>query len=275
MPVAVGDPVEYALAVGETSLPLRGDGQIRIELRYTGRILCLGCGKKTKKSFHQGYCFRCFQTRPECDPCTLRPDQCRAHEGFWRDQSWAQGHCLTEHIVYLAQSSGIKVGVTRRSQVPTRWIDQGASLAIELAQTPNRYIAGCIETALTEHFADKTDWRAMLRGVAPEPEALLAARQRAVEIMPAGFVEYVRPQAEVQLVSLRYPVTTAPSKPKSITFDKETEFAGQLSGIKGQYLILDDMRVFNVRRHGGYEVEAAIEQIAANRSPAQKPKRGK
>ena len=149
-----------------------------ISMQYKGRINCLKCGRETKKSFAQGYCYPCFTTAPETEECVLRPELCRAHEGIARDMDYAKKHCLIEHVVYLSLTSGLKVGVTRNTQVPTRWIDQGAVKALELARTPNRYTAGLIEVALKSHIADKTNWRKMLSGSDPGDMDLLKEKER-------------------------------------------------------------------------------------------------
>ena len=141
-----GEPqVNYTLSLGDQNIPISRLLGTRIRVTWTNRILCLNCGKPTKKSFGQGYCYPCFIKIPETEVCVLRPELCRAHLGEARDMQWAEEHCLKDHYVYLAVSGGLKVGVTRRSQIPTRWIDQGASRAVRIAMLPNRFLAGSLE----------------------------------------------------------------------------------------------------------------------------------
>jgi hypothetical protein len=183
----------------------------------------------------------------------LRPELCQAHRGISRDIEWARKHCLQDHYVYLAISSGLKVGVTRKSQIPTRWIDQGAGKAIKLAKTPNRYLAGIIEVVLKDHLNDKTNWRKMLQNEVPSDIDLLKERQKARVLLGKEFQTYFVDDDET--TEIVYPVTQYPEKVKSVGFDKEEIITGKLKGIKGQYLIFGDDRVLNIRKHGGYLVE--------------------
>jgi hypothetical protein len=221
-----------------------------LTLQYQHRINCIRCGRETKKSFFQGYCYPCFISAPETDECIIRPEKCMAHEGISRDMEWSKTHCLIDHYVYLAVSSGLKVGVTRHNQIPTRWIDQGASRAVVLAKTPNRHIAGLIEVDLKNHFADKTNWQQMLKNKVSREINLNEERDKAAQLLREDLKEYLIDDAEVR--TIHYPVKEFPEKVKSISFDKTDEYRGVLTGIKGQYLIFEDGSVFNVRKHNGY-----------------------
>ena len=165
---------------------------------------------------------------------------------------YAEKHCLSEQVVYLSLTSGLKVGVTRGSQVPTRWIDQGAIQAVEFARTPNRYLAGVMEVALKAHIADKTNWRKMLSASDPGDLDLLKEKQGLIPLVPAELAPYIT--KDEHLVKLEYPVIQYPEKIKSLNFDKDPEVSGLLTGIKGQYLMLDQNRVINMRRFGGYRI---------------------
>ncbi len=188
----------------------------------------------------------------------MQPETCRAHEGISRDMAWSKNHCLTDHIVYLALTSTTKVGVTRESQIPTRWIDQGAWKAIRLARTPNRYIAGLIEVALKSLFTDKTNWQKMLKDIRADDIDLIQEKDKAWEFcMQAGpkvsdFSSYFIDEDDV--TEIHYPVEKYPDQIKSINFEKSDIIESRLIGIRGQYLIFSDNRVFNVRRHSGYKV---------------------
>jgi len=250
MAVVFGEPVEYALRVGEEHVAMADRIGEPLSFTFQGEIFCIGCGRKTRKSFGQGYCYPCFQDSPECAPCIIRPELCRAHEGVGRDMEWERRHHLQEHVVYLTHTGSIKVGVTRSANLPARWIDQGATMAVALAVTPNRYEAGLIEVALKEHVSDRTNWRKMLQADSANEEDLLAEKRRLALLMPDPGAA-----AEDEVTRIVFPVERYPVKVKSVGFDKEPNIGGVLAGIKGQYLIFDDDRVLNVRRHQGYVVE--------------------
>jgi hypothetical protein len=254
-----GTPVTYRLPVGEHRVGMNSLLGKELTLTWLGKIHCLKCGRVTKKSFGQGYCYPCFISIGETEECVLRPELCRAHEGIARDMDFARTYCLQEHFVYLALSSEIKVGVTRKSQIPYRWIDQGASRAIKLAKTPNRYLAGLIEVALKRYLTDKTNWRNMLMNKIAEHESLLEKKASIALMVPDDLKEYLC--SDDTIVELVYPYISIPQKVTSIDLEKEPA-KGTLTGIKGQYLIFDDGKVINVRKYGGYEVEVnPMEQI--------------
>lgn len=235
-----GKPIDMNAKIGKT-----------IKLSFDGTINCIACGRETKKSFGQGFCFPCFRSAPEASECIIRPELCRAHEGEARDMAWAEQHCLVEQIVYLARSSAIKVGITRASQMPTRWIDQGATDAIVFARVPNRYTAGLVEIAMKEHLTDRTNWQRMLKNEIIDAD-LVATKTSLIDALDAdlrGFVD-----TDDTVCSINYPVDRYPEKVKSIGFDKQAEIEGCLAGIKGQYLIFDDNRVLNIRKHNGYRI---------------------
>lgn len=224
-----------------------------ITLRFTGQINCRKCGKVTKNSFGEGFCYPCFQSAPEAAECIIRPELCRAHLGEGRDILWEEEHHNQPHVVYLAASDVVKVGVTRDTQIPTRWIDQGAKSAIILAETPNRYEAGILEVALKSEFTDKTNWRKMLRNEIDESIDLEEEKWSLHDRLPSDLTEYFSENDEI--FEIEYPVNCYPEKVKSVGFDKEPEIKGVLAGIKGQYLLFDDGRVLNIRKHTGYFVE--------------------
>ena len=253
MDVKLASPVEYKLPVGDKLLPMNDLIGEYIILKHTGVIYCISCGRKISRSFSQGFCYPCFINAPETSECIFRPALCEAHEGISRDMDWAENHCLQDHYVYLAISSGDKVGVTRSSQIPTRWIDQGAWKAIRLAKTPNRYTAGLIEVALKEHISDKTHWQRMLKNQLASDVDLLSRKQEMVAHLAPELQVYEDEDSDI--VEITYPVNEYPTKVKSIGFDKSPEIAGRLWGIKGQYLIFDDGRVTNIRKHNGYVID--------------------
>ena len=247
------DPVQYFLPLGETELAMNQLIGKDIQLSFTGQINCVSCGKRTKTSFGQGFCYNCLQTAPEASETVMRPELSKAHLGIARDMDWAREHDLIDHYVYLAVSGELKVGVTRHHQVPTRWIDQGATEAIILACTPNRHIAGVIEVYLKNFFSDKTNWRLMLQNKTIQPVNLHDEKVNAYQLLPAELQQYL--YADNKIWQINYPVISFPEKITSVSFDKEPVISGILDGLKGQYLIFSDGRVLNIRKHSGYFLE--------------------
>ena len=216
---------------------------------------CLNCHLE-KEIFRQGFCKSCFFETPNAGDWIMRPELSKAHLGIEdRDLSYEQKVQLQPHIVYLANSSNVKVGVTRKQQVPTRWIDQGAHEAIEIVEVPNRYLAGITEVALKEFVADKTNWRKMLKNDI-EDESLVDWRNKLKQYIPDEAKEYlIESNTETHL---NFPVHKYPEKPKSLNLKKEKSYSGNLVGIKGQYLIFEDETVFNVRSNEGLVVNIEL-----------------
>ncbi len=247
------DPVQYKLQLGEKSILMNTWIGRQVVLEYQHEIYCIRCGRKTKTSFAQGYCYPCFLSAPETEDCVLKPELCRAHEGISRDMEWSREHCLIDHYVYLALVSGVKVGVTRHTQIPARWIDQGAWKAIRLAKTPDRHTAGILEVKLKEVFTDKTNWRDMLRDVRDEKADLLAEKERAASYLGPDYENFLT--EDDRITEILYPVSEYPAKINSLNLDKTDHYSGRLTGIRGQYLIFADGTVINIRKHSGYQVQ--------------------
>jgi len=247
----LNDPVQYELPIGDERIDMNALIGNHITLKYNNEIRCIACGRRTKNSFAQGFCYPCFINSPQVSECIIRPELCQAHNGIGRDMEWERKNHLQEHFIYLALSSGVKVGVTRSTQVPTRWIDQGASKAIRLAKTPNRYLAGCIEVELKKYISDKTQWQRMLRNELSDAD-LVNEKAKMGGLLPNELREYLT--EDNSITEIKYPVVKYPEKVKSVNFDKLPEISGMLNGIKGQYLLLDDDRVLNIRRHTGYVI---------------------
>ena len=252
MKTELGEPIRYALRLGEESVNLNDYVGKEIQLSFSGKIACINGGRVTKKSFAQGFCFPCMRNSPQNSECIIRPELCRGHLGEGRDLEWEQENHVCEHVVYLATSSDIKVGVTRGDQVPTRWIDQGATQARVLARTPHRCAAGELEVALKEAFTDRTSWQKMLKNDVLETPDWDAALTLAKATIPDSHAQYWAVTDEV--FTLHYPVNAYPEKVSSVSFDKTRLIEGTLMGIKGQYLLLDENRVLNIRKHNGYEL---------------------
>ncbi|MCB0401962.1 MAG: DUF2797 domain-containing protein [Flavobacteriales bacterium] len=252
MHTQLGNEVQYELPIGEELVNMNQFIGKEINLRYQNQILCIKCGRETVKSFNQGFCYPCFKNAPEAADWFIHPEKSKAHLGIEeRDLAYEESVQLQPHVVYLSLTSDIKVGVTRATQIPTRWIDQGATQAIRLAQTPNRYLAGMIEVSLKDHMADKTNWRNMLMNIHPNVD-LIERKAFTKTLVPEEYHQYIDKVDEV--IDIHYPVTTYPVKVTTIGFDKVPEYTGVLKGIKGQYLLFANGIVLNIRKHGGYVV---------------------
>ena len=256
MSVTLAKPIQYKLDL-DVSIDMNALIGREIKLSWYGGIQCISCGKPTKKSFSQGFCYTCYLKAPEAADCILRPELCRAHLGEGRDIEWENRNHNQPHFVYFAASDVVKVGVTRSTQIPTRWIDQGASSAIKIAETPNRYYAGVLEVALKDYFTDKTNWRNMLQNKQDESIDLVEEKWRLEEILPADLMAFFTEDDEIE--TLHFPVETYPTSVKSVGFDKENTIEGKLMGIKGQYLIFENGAVLNIRKHTGYIVELSFD----------------
>lgn len=262
MRAELNEPINYFMIVGDSELALNECIGSTLHIEYQGQINCVQCGRKTNKSFQQGHCFPCMQRINECNNCIIHPERCLVEQGSCPHDDWAHSQCHAEHIVYLANTSGLKVGITRKTQVPTRWIDQGAMQAIPLFSTNNRYQSGLVEVAFKSYIADKTNWRVMLKqdsvemDMHVEKELLLAKAQ--AELAPI-LAEY---QDDICVLdagpyALQFPVKLYPEKVTSLSLEKTPTVSGQLQGIKGQYLIFDT-GVMNVRKFAGYLVSVAV-----------------
>ena len=233
----------------------------QLHFHYQGDIHCRACGRKTSKSYQQGFCYPCFKKLACCDRCMISPEKCHYEAGTCREPQWAKQHCFQPHTVYLANTSGLKVGISR--DIPTRWIDQGATQALPIVTVSNRQQSGLVECIFKRLVADKTQWRKMLQGNA-EPLDLIQSRddlfaQVETELaeLQQKYPDEIHLLADKKMVTLDFPVQHYPKKVVSLNFDKTPEITGQLWGIKGQYLILDT-GVLNIRKFAGYSVELQV-----------------
>jgi hypothetical protein len=255
---------QYVMRLGEHQVDLNPLIGQQLTLHYQGEIHCVHCQRKTKKSFSGGFCYPCSQRLAQCDMCFIKPEQCHYDQGTCREPDWGQAVCMQDHIVYLANSSGLKVGITRIDQVPTRWIDQGAMQALPIFRVKSRHVSGLVEVIFKQHVSDRTDWRKMLKGPATAMD-LIEERDRLFQLCEADINALQAVQGESALTPLlgeavweiAYPVTHYPAKVSSHNFDKTAEVSGILEGIKGQYLLFDT-GVINLRKFSGYQVEMVV-----------------
>ncbi|MEN9929302.1 MAG: hypothetical protein RLZZ231_1223 [Bacteroidota bacterium] len=255
MQTEFSSPIQYYLVFENSYLNLNQILDKNLEISFEG-YQCLECHKK-KKIFRQGFCYDCFMSSASAGDWIMKPELSTAHlEIEDRDLDYEKRVQLQPHIVYLALSSEVKVGVTRKTQVPTRWIDQGAVEAIPIVEVPNRYLAGITEVALKNHYADKTNWQKMLKNEYT-PVDLVAERLKLEHLIPKEVQEYFY-STQAHLYQLHFPVMSYPSKVTSLNLDKTPYFTGKLKGIKGQYLLFEDGTVFNVRTFEGYVVSIKL-----------------
>ncbi|WP_339485749.1 DUF2797 domain-containing protein [Pseudomonas sp. EL_65y_Pfl2_R95] len=260
MSARLESPVEYSFRLDDQQVavnPLIGK---TLRLEFLGAIHCSHCGRKTKTSFSQGYCYPCMQKLAQCDICIMSPERCHYDAGTCRDPSWGEQFCMTDHVVYLANSSGVKVGITRATQVPTRWIDQGATQALPIMRVATRQQSGFVEDLLRSQVADKTNWRALLKGDAVpvdldaiRAEIFAACAQGMQQLQQRFGIQAIQPLGDAQVQQIAYPIEAYPPKITSFNLDKNPVAEGTLTGIKGQYLLFDT-GVINIRKYTAYQL---------------------
>ncbi|QYY42304.1 Protein of unknown function [Aneurinibacillus thermoaerophilus] len=245
------NPVQYILKLNEAKVLMNGWIGRSIRVEFLDNIKCVHCGRSIKKTYNNGYCYPCFVKLPENDLCIVKPHECHYHLGTCRDSEWGVAHCMVPHYVYLAVSSGVKVGLTRKNNEKKRWVDQGAVQAIAIAEVPTRKIAGELEAYLTQYLADKTDWRKMLKGEV-EPVDLIGLREKIYEYFPEEYKQYMIEEDE--WMNFIYPILEQVQKVKPYNLDKQPVIEDRLIGMKGQYLLFEN-GVLNIRKYYGYQVE--------------------
>ncbi|ADV49418.1 DUF2797 domain-containing protein [Cellulophaga sp. E16_2] len=254
MQTEIGQPIQYYMVFENDFLNVNQILNKEISINFI-KYQCLNCGLD-KPIYRQGFCKSCFFDIPSAGDWIMRPELSTAHlDKEDRDLAYEKKVQLQPHIVYLANSSNVKVGVTRKSQVPTRWIDQGAHEAIEILEVPNRYLAGITEVALKNHVGDKTNWRTMLKNEIVD-ENLVDWRTKLKQYIPEEALPYfIDANTETHL---DFPVLRYPKKVKSLNLSKTPSYTGTLIGIKGQYLLFSDDTVFNVRSNEGLYISMRI-----------------
>lgn len=251
----------YSLGVPGAEIALNPLIGKPLKLVFKKKINCTHCGTAVKKAYAGGYCYPCSIKLAECDMCILKPELCHYSKGTCREPAWGESNCMIPHYIYLANSSGLKVGITRSTQIPTRWIDQGAVAGLPIMKVSTRYQSGVFEKMFAQELNDKTDWRKMLKGAVEEID-LAEKREELFQLFGddldsmegdfgAGQVEILENE-DVTLID--YPVLSYPEKVTSLSFDKHEVVGGILQGIKGQYMIFDT-GVINIRSHTGYKIE--------------------
>ncbi|GAA6170511.1 DUF2797 domain-containing protein [Colwellia sp. KU-HH00111] len=230
-----------------------------LTLDFHHKIACKNCGKTTKKSYSQGFCYPCMTKLAQCDMCIMKPETCHHHLGTCREPEWGERHCMVDHYVYLSNTSALKVGITRHTQLPTRWIDQGATQALPIFKVSTRLQSGLVETALAEFIGDKTNWRTMLKGdnepmdLKVQAQILVPKIKQRLADITLKFGDDAVQLLDEEVVNISYPVSQYLTKISSFNFDKTPRVSGILLGIKGQYLIFEQ-GVINMRKFSSYQI---------------------
>ncbi len=257
--------VTAVLPIGKSKILLNDYINQNIKMTFNSDINCVHCHRRISKTYGQGYCYPCISSLAECDSCLYMPEKCHYHKGTCREPEWGENNCLQGHIVYLSNTSGLKVGITKLVNVPSRWLDQGATQAIPIVRVSNRLLSGEIEVMLKEHVSDKTNWKVMLKGP-PKPLDLCAERDKLfpyIETIKQRLLDKHSPTNTVELlthsdiVNIQFPVEAYPEKIVSLSFDKTPEIEGRILGIKGQYLLLEH-GVLNIRKFSGYNITVTL-----------------
>lgn len=267
MQIALDEPAQYSFRLNDEQHELNALIGETLRLEFLGEINCTHCDRKIKKSYAQGYCYPCFTSLARCDRCIMSPERCHYAAGTCREPEWAQDYCMTDHFVYLANSTGVKVGITRATQLPTRWLDQGAIQAVPIFRVATRQQSGFVEDALRSQVGDRTNWRALLRGDV-EPVDLLQVRDQILDSCADSIValqerfglQAIQAITDVDVLEMAYPVEAYPEKISSFNLDKNPIAEGTLIGIKGQYLLFDT-GVINIRKYTAYQLS-----VSASRS---------
>jgi hypothetical protein len=244
--------VNYKLPLGEENLHLNPLIGKKIKIEFDGTINCIHSGKKIKKTYGEGYSYEAFIKLAACDICIVKPELCHFAKGTCREPEWGQKHCFQPHYIYLANTSHLKVGITREENIPYRWMDQGAIEALPIIKVQDRFTAGKIEVHLAEQLNDKTDWRKMLKN----ENEVINLFEEAASLLKWFKIHPLDEKYEIlepKIYKFYYPVLEYPKKINSLSLDKNPIIEGKLMGIKGQYLLLD-CGVLNIRKHQGYKI---------------------
>jgi len=249
-------PISYDIPLDNNLIPISTFLDKIIKINFLNKIYCIECNREINKTFAQGYCYPCFINSPRTSECILKPELCRAHEGESRDMEWSEEHCLKEHFVYLSLTAGAKIGVTRATQIPTRWIDQGAVQALKFAKTSNRYDAGCIEIQMKNHISDRTAWQRMLKNEIDKNIDLIKLKNDLIDVLDDNYKQFILEHESI--VNFEYPNILFPEKVKSLNLLKVNYIESRLIAIKGQYLLFDNNTVLNIRKHTGFQISLEV-----------------
>jgi len=260
--------VNYTLKVGDAKIDMNALIGKSITIRHTTTINCTACGRVTKESYRgSGFCRLCSNTLAKADACRISPEKCHYEAGTCREPKWGEQNCLTPHIVYVSDTGQRKIGITRHAndEVSSRWIDQGATSAVAIISTSNRFLSGEVEVICKKYISDRTNWRKMLQDIPSDDIMEIFIKE--FKALIYGEIEELRAKHGLLAIqwienpiiqNINYPVLKYPTKVKSVNLDKLLTFTGTLCGIKGQYFLFDDDSVMNIRKYAGYEIELTV-----------------
>ena len=97
----------------------------------------------------------------------------------------------------------------------------------------------------------------MLKNDVNQEIDLYGYRETLKENLPSDLKKYVLNEEREKIIA--YPINEYPEKIKSINFEKVKEFEGKLTGIKGQYIYIDNQFVVNMRKYSGFYFYIIIE----------------
>ena len=243
-------PAQYQLLLDANLIPLNPLLGCGLEVRFLGQIECAECGQLTKKSYGGGYCYPCFATLARCDLCVMSPDRCHFHLKTCRDPEWGESFCMQPHTVYLANSSGLKVGITRQGRETKRWLDQGATQGLPLLTTTTRKEAGEVEVIIAKQLSDRTNWRLLVSQETSPVNLADERNQLRGDLDLPNVVWSMESERQFQFPVRQY------SPAVNFSLHKQT-VRGNLIGMKGQYLLFDN-GALNISRHRSYHIELTV-----------------
>lgn len=264
MVIQTASPLQYQLQFVHDRLDLNACIGKTMHWNFTGKIACISCGRRITKSYQQGHCYPCTQRLASCDICIVKPELCHFAAGTCREPAWGLAHCMQDHVVYLSYTSTLKVGISRKINIPYRWYDQGAIQGLVCFVVSSRLQSGLLEQAIARDIADKTNWRKMLQPVTTDLDLAMARDELLVQLNqhellqhPAWQGQQLQVSTAEKIVPISYPVLSYPPKVTSINVAKTPSFKATLLGMKAQYCIFD-IGVINIRKYSGYELEVSV-----------------
>jgi hypothetical protein len=248
----LGNKVSYSLNFDNDNICIDSFVGKEVCIKVFAQIRCVGCRAPINKTFNQGFCYKCFITLACNDICMLKPETCHFQLGTCREPEWGKSNCFISHTIYLANSSGLKVGITRTRRKLQRWVDQGAVQAIPLFEVADRKTSGVAEVLLKEHYKDRTNWRKMLQNN-QENINLEEQREKALAFLPSDFPLV---KSNEPATTINYPVLSYLDKIKSLKIEQEP-LKEKLLGIKAQYFIFSS-GVVNLKKFYGHKIQISL-----------------
>jgi hypothetical protein len=250
------NPIKYYLELNNNFLFLNTLMNKKIFIYYIHNR-CIKC-KKKNSIYKNGYCYTCFLNHPKNYIGIIKPERCTSHLNIENKNIFFEKQIeLQNHIVYLSITSQIKIGVTREKTFYHRMIEQGASKAIQIAKTPNRYYAGSIEVHMKKYIPDKTNYKIMLTKNNEEIYDLINYKFYLKNKFSKKLINFFL-EHKNNIYHFFYPIIKYPITIKNINLYNENLLNKRLIGLKGNYLIFDNGVVLNIKNHIGYYVNIIL-----------------